>query len=84
MVVVPATASAQAAIAGSVKNVHGDLMAGVQVEASSPSLIVCNLAFISVKTAYLTAVWTSGPATTLPLPRISATGRSPSVAARER
>ena len=29
MVVVPATASAQAAIAGSVKNVHGDPMAGV-------------------------------------------------------
>ena len=39
MAVVPATASAQAAIAGSVKNVHGDPMAGVNVEASSPSLI---------------------------------------------
>ena len=39
MVVAPATASAQAAIAGSVKNLHGDPMAGVTVDASSPSLI---------------------------------------------
>ena len=39
MVVAPATASAQAAIAGSVKDPQGAPMAGVTVEASSPSLI---------------------------------------------
>src|SRR5262245_9335075 len=48
-----------------------------------PIAIVCKRAFASVKTAYLTAVWTSGPATTLPWPRIRATGRSPSFAARD-
>jgi Carboxypeptidase regulatory-like domain len=42
MFVAPAMASAQGAIAGSVKNVNGAAMAGVQVEATSPSLIERN------------------------------------------